>query len=70
MMQIKELDVVELIRDLPKASLREGDVGTVVFVYRPDVFEVEFVTATGKTLALETITRSDVRPAADNDLKV
>lgn len=36
------LDVVALIRDLPGHGLQSGQVGTVVEVLGPNVFEVEF----------------------------
>ena len=60
---IHELDSVVLTRDLPEHGLTPGDVGTVVFRY-PDggAFEVEFVTAEGKTLAVMTLGRKEVRP--------
>lgn len=49
-MTFKELDTVVLERDLPDHGLRRGDLGAVVHVYRPDGLEVEFVTASGRTL--------------------
>lgn len=36
------LDVVALTEDLPERSLYRGQVGTVVEVLEPGVFEVEF----------------------------
>ena len=67
-MKYKELDTVVLAKDIEERSLKAGDVGTVVHVYQPDTFEVEFVTASGKTQALLTLSAEDVRPAADSDL--
>jgi hypothetical protein len=67
-MMYRVLDTVVLTRDLPDHGLRGGDLGTVVEVYEPDGLEVEFVTASGRTAALVTITASDVRPVADDDL--
>jgi hypothetical protein len=49
------LDVVTLLEDLPERKLFRGQVGTVVAVYEPNVFEVEFVDNTGRTYGLETI---------------
>ena len=46
-----ELDTVVLLRDLPEAGLRSGDLGAVVLVYGGDALEVEFVTASGRTQA-------------------
>ena len=52
---MKLLDVVVLTQDMPKANLRKGQVGTIVEVYEPNAFEVEFVDLNGKTYALETL---------------
>jgi len=57
------LQTVVLDRDLPDKGLRKGDLGAVVNVY-----EVEFVSASGKTEALVTLTAGDVRAVADGDL--
>jgi len=45
------LDVVALIEDLPQQGLRRGQVGTVVELLAPDVFEVEFSDNHGRTYA-------------------
>lgn len=52
---MKLLDVVALTEDLPNLKLYKGQVGTVIEVYEPEVFEVEFVDIQGKTYALETL---------------
>ena len=67
-MSLDLLETVVLARDLPKHNLRAGDLGAVVQVYEPDGREVEFVTASGRTQALVTLSRGDVRSVADNDL--
>lgn len=59
------LDTVVLARDLPGHNLRAGDLGTIVELYGKDAFEVEFVTASGRTGALVTLKSEDVRPAAE-----
>jgi Domain of unknown function (DUF4926) len=64
----KELDTVVLNRDLPEQGLRRGDLGAVVQVYGADAVEVEFVTASGRTQALVTLTTGDVRSVSDEDL--
>ncbi len=64
----RELDTVVLLRDLPGAGLRAGDLGAVVRVYGPDALEVEFVTAAGRTQALRTLGAADVRAVDDDDL--
>jgi len=67
-MTYRLLDTVVLNRDLPEHGLRRGDLGAVVEVYAPDGLEVEFVTASGRTVALVTMRGEDVRPVADDDL--
>ncbi len=61
---IDELDRVVLLHDLPGKKLKAGDVGTVVMVYKDgEAFEVEFMTLSGETFALETLRADEVRPA-------
>ena len=62
------LDTIVLDRDVPEHGLRKGDLGAIVEVFEPDAFEVEFVTASGRTAALLTLNAQDVRPVADDDL--
>jgi len=64
----KELETVVLVRDLPAAGLRAGDLGAVVQVYSPAAFEVEFVKAAGGTQALLTLEAQDLRAVRDDDL--
>jgi hypothetical protein len=45
------LDVVALTEDLPQRDLRRGQVGTIIEVLAPDVFEVEFSDDAGQTYA-------------------
>jgi hypothetical protein len=52
---IQLLDVVTLLTDVPKSGLFRGQVGTIVEVYEPNAFEVEFVDKKGQTYALETL---------------
>jgi hypothetical protein len=49
------LDVVALTTDRPDLGLYRGQVGTIVEVYEPGVFEVEFSDVKGQTYALETL---------------
>ena len=49
--KVKLLDVVALIEDLPERKLERGQVGTVVEVLAPDVYEVEFADNDGRTYA-------------------
>lgn len=65
----KELETVVLKHDIRKHGLRKGDMGAVVNVYDGGkAAEVEFVTATGRTVALVTLTSSDVRDIKQNDI--
>ena len=57
-----EHDTVVLTHALPDLGLEEGDVGAVVYVYDGrEAVEVEFVTASGSTVAVETLALDDVR---------
>ncbi len=67
-MMFRELETVVLIHDVPQAGLCAGDLGAVVQVYAPDAVEVEFVTASGRTLALQTLSADDLRTVRDDDL--
>ena len=49
--KVKLLDVVALTDDLPERELQRGQVGTVVEVLAPDVYEVEFADNDGRTYA-------------------
>lgn len=64
-----ELDTVVLTHDIEKYGLKRGDIGVVVNVYgNGEAAEVEFVTATGRTVALLTLKSSDVRSVESNDV--
>lgn len=67
-MNIKILDTVVLMKDIPERCLKRGDLGTVVELYEPDGVEVEFVTGSGSTRALVTMKRSDVRNTTSTDV--
>ena len=45
------LDVVALTKDISDHGLRRGQVGTIVEILEPDVFEVEFADNEGRTYA-------------------
>ena len=49
--EIKVLDTVALLQDLPEAGLQRGQVGTVVEELDPGVFEIEFSDDQGRTYA-------------------
>jgi len=60
-MNYSVLDIVVLNRDLPEHGLKGGDLGAIVEVYGSNAFEVEFVTASGRTGALLTLNSEDIR---------
>jgi hypothetical protein len=49
---IQLLDVVALTEDLPERGLQRGQVGTIVEILVPGVFEVEFSDDTGRAYAI------------------
>ena len=57
--QVKLLDVVALLEDKPTEGLAAGQVGTVVELLAPGVFEVEFLNSGGRTVALSELKRSE-----------
>lgn len=64
-----ELDTIILTHDIKERNLKEGDMGAVVNVYDDGKeAEVEFVTATGRTVALVTLNLSDVRHTKKTDI--
>jgi hypothetical protein len=66
---IRELDTVVLAKDLRDYHLKRGDVGAVVHVYEGGkAFEVEFDTGEGETVAVATLSTSDIRPMQRADI--
>ncbi|RKY72051.1 MAG: DUF4926 domain-containing protein [Candidatus Latescibacterota bacterium] len=66
---IRELDPVVLTHDIPEHGLTQGDMGAMVHSYKEGAaFEVEFVTAEGKTVALLTLNRADVRAVSGREV--
>ncbi|MFN3980146.1 MAG: DUF4926 domain-containing protein [Caldilinea sp.] len=60
---IRELDTVVLDRDIEGYPLKAGDVGAVVHCYANGItYEVEFVTGEGATVAVLTLSETDLRP--------
>jgi hypothetical protein len=69
---MKLLDTVALLNDLPTVGLSKGQVGTIIEVYEPDVFEVEFCDMQGHTYALKTLAANELlllhhRPALEKE---
>ena len=66
---IRELDTVVLTHDVDEYGLKQGDIGAVVHCYSDSAaFEVEFVTAEGRTIALLTLNRADIRPIGGREV--
>jgi hypothetical protein len=66
---IRELESVVLAHDVTEHGLRRGDIGAIVYVYADaDAFEVEFVTGSGETIALLTLTNDAVRPLDPSEI--
>ena len=54
--EMELFDVVELLTDLPKHSLRAGSRGAVVVCHPDGTYEVEFTNQEGETVALCPLT--------------
>ncbi len=68
-MGIALADLVVLTHDIEEHGLKQGDVGAVVHCYpNGEAFEVEFVTAEGRTVAVLTLTPSDIRHMNDSEI--
>lgn len=66
---IKELDIIVLTHDVDEYTLKAGDIGTIVHVHGSGAaYEVEFVTAEGKTVALLTLSSKDIRPIENREI--
>ncbi len=66
---IQELETVVLKRDISEHRLKSGDIGAVVLCHEDKIhFEVEFVAADGKTIAILTLSEKDIRPTAGAEI--
>ena len=66
---IHELDLVVLTHDIKGYDLKADDVGAVVHCYDDNLgYEIEFVTAEGKTVAVLTLTTADIRPISHAEI--
>jgi Domain of unknown function (DUF4926) len=62
-------DCIVLTQDIPDEGLKAGDVGTVVHIRREAAaYEVEFITLTGRTLAVATVRPTQLRPVSARDV--
>lgn len=68
-MKFKKHDCAVLTANLPKEGLVAGDVGTIVHIHKDGVaYEVEFITLTGRTVAVTTVAESQLRPVSRQDI--
>ena len=62
------LSTVALAKDIPEHHLRAGDLGAIVQIYGDNAIEVEFVAASGRTVAVLTLNNDAVRSIDDHDM--
>lgn len=69
-MEIKELDMVVLLRSVEEHGLERGDVGAIVHRYSGSetTNEVEFVTGEGAKVAVLTLERDQIRPMDQREI--
>ncbi len=65
---IREHDSVVLTVDLPEHRLKKGDVGTVVLLHGSAGFEVEFMTLSGETIAVVSLSKDQVRQVGSREI--
>jgi hypothetical protein len=66
---MNEFDLVVLQEDTGNGRLKQGDVGTVLTVYGEGKgFEVEFVTLTGETVAIEILLPHQIRSVRSSEV--
>jgi hypothetical protein len=66
---IEELSSVVLAVDMPERGLQAGDIGTVVMVHQDGKgYTVEFMTLSGDTVAVVTLSAEQVRPIRTNEI--
>lgn len=65
---INELDQVALTENLPEHGLIRGDLGTVVLLHGEQAYEVEFVSLDGETIAVVTLSITQVRPIGPREI--
>ena len=62
MNDLKLLDVVALLDDLPAHRLRRGQVGTIIEILGPAIYDVEFCDDQGRTYALASLRKDQLLP--------
>jgi ribosomal 30S subunit maturation factor RimM len=67
---LKLLDTVALIEALPQNGLHPGQVGTIVEILAPDVYEIDFSDNNGQTYALLPLHSSQLLELHYNPTKI
>ena len=67
-MKFNLIETVVLTKDMDDHNLKKGDLGSVVEIYGDHDYEVEFVTAGGRTVALIPLNEKDIRPVKPRDM--
>ena len=57
---LKTLDTVALLRDHPEHGLVAGDVGAIVEIWKPGIFEVEFSDNLGQAVVIEAFSEEEL----------
>lgn len=65
---IKELDNVVLTIDLPEYRLKKGNIGTVVLFHGDTGYEVEFMTLSGETLTVVSLSKGQIRQVGSREI--
>jgi hypothetical protein len=66
---LQELDTIVLATDLPELELTRGDIGTIVLVHPQQAgYEVEFTSLTGETVAVVSLSPTQLRPVRPHEL--
>lgn len=68
-MSFRLLDAVTPRKDIPEYELCEGNIGTIVEVWEPGVFTVEFNTEGGRLLALVDLKEEQLRAPTREELQ-
>jgi len=69
MKDLSLLDVVALTKDLPENNLSRGQVGTIVEMLAPDVYEIEFSDDNGEPYCFQALAANQLMLLHYNYLK-
>jgi Domain of unknown function (DUF4926) len=66
---LREHDIIALTRAVPEEGLEAGDIGTIIAVHKGgEGYTLEFMTISGKTVAIATVEAAAVRPIKDQEI--